>query len=53
MLGNALASVISVLIGAAIYVIMLFATKAIREEELKFIPKSGKIIRIIEKIKGR
>ena len=50
-LGNALSAVIAVLVGVVVYSAMLFVTKAIREDELKVLPKGGKLIKIINKIK--
>ncbi|MDD4564559.1 MAG: polysaccharide biosynthesis protein [Eubacteriales bacterium] len=49
--GNTLSTIIAVLIGIFAYCAMLFVTKAFKKEELKFIPKSGKIINFMNKIK--
>lgn len=49
--GNSLSTVISIPVGMLVYCTMLFVTKAIKKEELKYIPKSGKIISIMNKIK--
>ncbi|MGI6747504.1 MAG: putative polysaccharide biosynthesis protein [Anaerovoracaceae bacterium] len=49
--GNSLSTIISILVGMIVYCAMLFVTKAIKKEELKYIPKSGKIISFMNKIK--
>ncbi len=49
--GNALSAMISILIGVVVYCAMLFVTKSIRKEELKALPKGGKILNLINKIK--
>ncbi|MEL7657177.1 MAG: polysaccharide biosynthesis C-terminal domain-containing protein, partial [Bacillota bacterium] len=49
--GNALSTVIAVLIGVIAYCAMLFVTKSIKKEELKVLPKGGKLLNIINKIK--
>ncbi|MDD4122241.1 MAG: polysaccharide biosynthesis protein [Eubacteriales bacterium] len=49
--GNALSTVAAILIGAAVYCAMLFVTKAVKKEELKFLPKSEKILKFMNKIK--
>ncbi|MBP6492203.1 MAG: polysaccharide biosynthesis protein [Clostridia bacterium] len=50
-LGNAFSTAISVLLGASVYCIMLFVTKSITKEELKVLPKGGKILNLISKVK--
>lgn len=49
--GNGLSTMIAILIGAVVYCAMLFATKSIKKEELKALPKGGKILNLINKIK--
>jgi stage V sporulation protein B len=49
--GNALSTVIAVLIGVVVYCAMLFITKSIKKEELKVLPKGGKILNVINKFK--
>ena len=49
--GNSLSTAIAVLIGALVYCVMLFVTKSIKQEELKFLPKSGKIINLLNRFK--
>lgn len=49
--GNALSTIIAIMVGALVYCVMLFVTKAIKKEELTFIPKSGRIISFMNKIK--
>lgn len=50
-LGNALSTVIAIILGAAVYGAMLFATKAITDEELLMLPKGKKIAGLIGKIR--
>jgi len=49
--GNALSTVLAILIGVAVYCAMLFATKSIKKEELRFLPKGGKIINLMNRFK--
>lgn len=49
--GNALSTIIAVLIGAAVYCAMLFITRSIKKEELRALPKGGKILNLINKVK--
>lgn len=49
--GNALSTMVAVLIGVAVYCVMLFVTKAIKKEELRFLPKGGKIMNLLGKVK--
>ncbi len=49
--GNALSTVIAVMIGGVVYCAMLFLTKSIKKEELKVLPKGAKILNLINKIK--
>ena len=50
-MGNALSTAIAVLIGALVYCAMLIITKSIKKDELKVLPKGGKLLNIINKIK--
>lgn len=50
-LGNTLSTALSILIGAAVYALMLFVTKAITNEEIKLLPKGNKLIRVLNKLK--
>ena len=50
-LGNTISTGLAVLIGVAVYCVMLFITKSITKEELKVLPKGGKILNLINKIK--
>lgn len=49
--GNALSAMIAILIGAVVYCSMLFVTKSIKKEELKVLPKGGKILNLMNKFK--
>ncbi len=49
--GNAFSTIIAVLVGVVVYCAMLFVTKSIKKEELKALPKGGKIINLMNKIK--
>ena len=49
--GNALSTILAVLIGVAVYCVMLFVTKTIKKEELRFLPKGGKIMNLMSKVK--
>ena len=48
--GNNLATVISVLAGALVYLIMLFVTKSISPDELKMFPKGDKVYNLFNKV---
>ncbi len=50
--GNILATLISVCIGVCVYALLIFALKAITIEEMREIPKAGRLVRILEKIPG-
>ena len=52
-LGNALSTVIAILIGAVVYAAMLFMTKAITNEEIKMLPKGNKLIKVFNRLKGK
>jgi stage V sporulation protein B len=49
--GNALSTMIAVMIGAVVYCAMLFVTRSIKKEELKSLPKGGKILNLMNKFK--
>jgi stage V sporulation protein B len=49
--GNAFSTLTAILIGAAVYCAMLFLTKSIQKEELKVLPKGGKLLNVISRIK--
>lgn len=49
--GNALSTMIAVLMGALVYGAMLFITKSIQKDELRVLPKGGKIVNLLNKIK--
>lgn len=49
--GNALSTMLAVMIGAVVYCAMLFVTRSIKKEELKSLPKGGKIINLMNKFK--
>ncbi|MGI6734127.1 MAG: putative polysaccharide biosynthesis protein [Anaerovoracaceae bacterium] len=48
---NALATALAILVGAVVYCVMLFKTKAITSEELKLLPKGDKWIRLFDRFK--
>jgi stage V sporulation protein B len=50
-MANALATAVSILIGAMVYIFMLIATKAITSEELKLLPKGERFIRVFSRFK--
>lgn len=49
--GNSLATVISIAIGAAIYGVMLLKTKSIEKDEIKLLPKGEKLAKLLEKFR--
>jgi len=49
--GNTISTIIAILIGAVVYCAMLFVTKSIKKEELRALPKGGKILNVINKFK--
>ncbi len=49
--GNALSTMLAVMIGAVVYCAMLFVTRSIKKEELKSLPKGGKILNLMNKFK--
>lgn len=50
-LGNNLATLVTVLLAGIVYVVMLFATKSITPEEVESLPKGKNLIRLINKVK--
>lgn len=49
--GNVLSTIVAILIGVTVYCAMLFITKSIKKEELRVLPKGGKILNVINKFK--
>ena len=52
-LGNALATIAAIIIGIIVYIVMLFASRAINPEELRLMPKGEKLYRLYRKITKR
>ncbi|GAB1476035.1 polysaccharide biosynthesis protein [Bacillota bacterium] len=50
-MAGALATAISIIIGAFVYILMLIATRAVTSEELKLLPKGEKFIRVFARLK--
>lgn len=50
-LSNSFSTLISILIGGIFYLVLLLVTGAISKEELKLLPKGGKIINMLEKVR--
>lgn len=50
-LGNNISTLLTVLVAGIAYVVLLFITKSISEEELESLPKGEKILRLINKMK--
>lgn len=50
-MGNAMSTILAVLIGAAVYCTMLVMTRSIKKEELAVLPKGGKILKFVDKFK--
>lgn len=50
-LGNSLSTVISIVVGAVIYICMIFVTKSITMEELEMLPRTDRLIKILKKMK--
>ena len=48
-LGNSMAVLVSIILSAAVYAVMLFVTKTITQEELAMIPGGNKLVRIMGK----
>ncbi len=49
-LGNALSTIFAVLVGVAVYGIVILAIKGITTEEIRLLPKGNKLAKIVEKI---
>jgi len=49
-INNAVATLTAIVIGIIVYVIMLFATRSIKGEELRLLPKGEKLYRLYRKI---
>ena len=49
-LGNALSTIFAVLVGVAVYGVVILAIKGITTEEIRMLPKGNKIAKIVEKI---
>lgn len=52
-LGNAISTILSIAVGAIVYVVMVLMTKAITDEEIKMLPKGKKLAKIINRFKSR
>lgn len=50
-LGNSLATMMAIMVGGVVYVVLIFALKAITKEELRNMPGGNKIVNVIDKIK--
>lgn len=51
MIGNSLATIVSIGVGAIVYVVLVFALGVISKEDLLKMPKGNKIYRVIKKLK--
>lgn len=51
MLGNSLATILSIGVGGIVYVVMLLKTKSIESNEIKILPKGEKLLGILQKFK--
>ena len=49
-LGNSLSTVISIAIGAVVYVVVLILLGGIKKEEIMTMPKGDKIYRLLKKL---
>lgn len=52
-LGNSLATLLAIIIGAIVYVCMIFITKSVTLEELEMLPRTDKLISVMKKIKDK
>lgn len=52
-LGNAISTILSIAVGAIVYVVMVLMAKAITDEEIKMLPKGKKLAKIINRFKSR
>ena len=53
MLGNSIATLLSVAVGVAVYAIVILLTNSVTEDELKMLPKGGKLIRLMRKLRRK
>ena len=51
MLGNTIATLLSIIVGAVVYVVVLLGIGAITEEEIKTMPKGDKIYKLLKKVR--
>lgn len=51
-LGNSLSTILSIVLGAIIYICMIFITKSITMQELETLPRTDKLVKILKKIKS-
>ena len=52
-IGNGLAVLISIGLGAAVYAVMLFVTRSITQEEITKLPKGQQLIKLWRRIRGK
>lgn len=50
-IGNTISTIIAILIGILIYVILIFKSKAIEKEDITYLIKSEKLIKVLEKLR--
>ena len=50
-LGNTIATLLSIIVGAVVYVVVLLGIGAITEEEIKTMPKGDKIYKLLKKVR--
>ena len=48
--GNALSTIFAVMVGVAVYGVVILAIKGITTDEIRMLPKGNKIAKIVEKI---
>ena len=46
---NLLSTLLAVCVGAAVYVVLIFAVKAITKDEIARLPKGDKLVKILDK----
>ena len=51
MLGNTIATLLSIIVGAVVYVVVLLGIGAITVEEIKTMPKGDKIYKVLKKVR--
>lgn len=49
--GNAISTLVSIAVGAAVYAVMILVSRAITEEELRLLPKGEKLVKLFQKVK--